>query len=79
MIVRKNIGGERSLKLLLLIGLVLGTMISCTSDDEGSIEDRRKKPLIYREYIEEGGEEYLEEEREKDEGKIYYRDYREKR
>ncbi|WP_281836671.1 hypothetical protein [Propionigenium maris] len=76
---RRYIGGERGLKLLLLIGLVLGTMISCTSDDEGNIENRSKKPMIYREYIEEGGEEYLEEEREKDEGKIYYRDYKEKK
>lgn len=79
MIVRKNIGGEGDLKRLLFIGVLLGTMVSCTSDDEGSIEDRRKKPLIYREYIEEGGEEYLEEEREKNEGKIYYRDYKEKK
>jgi|GEM_PF-2924877 len=62
------------MKIIILITLVV-VITSCRNTREKVSDKEPENPLIYREYIEEGGEEYLEEEREKEEGKIYYRDY----
>lgn len=60
----------------LILAMLLMSIAACTNDDEGNLESP-DEPMIYREYIEEGSDEYLEDQREKEEGKIYYRDYHE--
>lgn len=61
--------------ILLILSIIIA---ACTGTEEVRDERERvsREPVIYRSYIEEGSENYLEDINSEEEGRVYYRNYR---